>query len=256
MEDRSEKLRSFFADLICTQTKVRDRRIRQAFAATRREPFVGPGPWSIFAGHAYIKTRDDDPAFIYQNTLVALDSERSINIGLPSAHAFWLDALALREGETVLQIGAGTGYYTAIIAHLVGAGGRVHAYEIDGGLAARASENLKDLPQVDVQSRSGVLDGLPKVDAIYVCAGISHPSRAWLDAPASRRAADVPAPARRWGWRHVAAQASRSWSNLAGKIRVSRTIHWLRGTTRGSSQRTLEGSVFAGLGSGAIFPNR
>jgi protein-L-isoaspartate(D-aspartate) O-methyltransferase len=182
MEDRSEKLRAFFASLICAAAKARDPRIEQAFAAVRREPFVGPGPWSIFTGEGYVKTPDDDPAFIYQNTLVALDSERGINIGSPGAHALWLDALALKEGETVLQVGAGTGYYTAIIAHLVGVGGRVHAYEIDGGLAARASENLKGLPQVDVQPRSGVLDGLPKVDAIYVCAGISHPSRAWLDA--------------------------------------------------------------------------
>ena len=182
MEDRSDKLRSFFARLICAAANVRDPRIEQAFAVVRREPFVGPGPWSIFTGEGYVETPDDDPAFIYQNTLVALDRERGINIGSPGAHALWLDALALKEDESVLQIGAGTGYYTAIIAHLVGVGGRVHAYEIDAGLAARASETLKGLPQVDLQPRSGVLDGLPKVDAIYVCAGTSHPSRAWRDA--------------------------------------------------------------------------
>jgi protein-L-isoaspartate(D-aspartate) O-methyltransferase len=184
MEDRSEKLRSFFASLICGTAEVRDPRIEQAFAAVSREPFVGPGPWTITDSGPgpYIKTPDDDPAFIYQDTLVALDSERGINIGQPSGHALWLDALALREGETVLQIGAGSGYYTAIIAHLVGASGRVHAYEIDPGFAARATENLKGLPQVDVQARSGVVGDLPKADAIYVCAGCSRPSLAWLDA--------------------------------------------------------------------------
>jgi protein-L-isoaspartate(D-aspartate) O-methyltransferase len=182
MEDRSEKLRSFFASFICAGARTGDPRIEQAFAAVRREPFVGPGPWSILARDRYVKTPDDDPAFIYQDTLVALDSERGINNGSPGAHAFWLDALALKEGETVLQIGAGTGYYTAIIAHLVGIGGRVHAYEIDAGFAARASENLKGLPQVDVQPRSGIADDLPKADAIYVCASTTQPSRAWLDA--------------------------------------------------------------------------
>ncbi len=111
-----------------------------------------------------------------------MDRERGIHIGQPSAHAIWLDALALREGETVLQIGAGTGYYTAIIAHLVGASGRVHAYEIDPGFAARAKENLNDLPQVEVQAQSGAVGDLPKADAIYVCAGSSRPSPAWLDA--------------------------------------------------------------------------
>jgi protein-L-isoaspartate(D-aspartate) O-methyltransferase len=181
MEDRSEKLRSFFAELICTKAEVRDPRVRQAFAAIRREPFVGPGPWSIQA-RTYVKTPDDDPAFIYQDTLVALDCERGINIGEPSSHARWLDALALREGETVLQIGAGSGYYTAIIAHLVGINGRVHAYEVDSAFTARAKENLNGLPQVDVQARSGVVGDLPKADAIYVCAASSRPSLAWLDA--------------------------------------------------------------------------
>ena len=107
MEDRSKQLREFFAGLICAAGKVKDVRIEQAFRTVRREPFVGPGPWSISLGsHAYVKTPDDDPAFIYQNTLVALDPARGINIGVPGAHAFWLDAFGLTEGETVLQIGA------------------------------------------------------------------------------------------------------------------------------------------------------
>lgn len=183
MEERSEKLRSFFASLVCAASKTRDPRIEQAFAAVKREIFVGPGPWSIgVGGHDYVRTPDDDPAFIYQNTLVALDPSRGLNIGMPQWHALWLDSIALKEGETVLQVGVGTGYYTAIIAHLVGVSGCVHGYEIDAGLAARASENLKDLPQVDVQPRSGIATDLPKVDAIYVCAGITQPSWTWLDA--------------------------------------------------------------------------
>ena len=183
MEDRSEQLRLFFARLICASAKVRDPRIEQAFRAVRREPFAGPGPWSISLGsHDYVKTPDDDPAFLYQNTLVALDSARGINIGVPGAHAFWLDAFELKESETVLQIGAGTGYYTAILAELVGPGGRVYAYEIDEGLAARARENLKDLAQVELRQKSGIAPDLPAADAIYVCAGAAQPSQTWLDA--------------------------------------------------------------------------
>src|ERR1700733_8908935 len=113
MHDRSEKLRSFYASLICATAKVRNPRIEQAFATVRREPFAGPGPWLItLGGHVYVQTPDDDVAFIYQNSLVALDPQRNINIGQPSAHAFWLDAVALKQGETVLQVGVGTGYYT------------------------------------------------------------------------------------------------------------------------------------------------
>jgi protein-L-isoaspartate(D-aspartate) O-methyltransferase len=70
----------------------------------------------------------------------------------------------------------------AILAHLVGAEGRVYAYEIDEALAARARENLKNVHQVEVRMQSGVAPDLPEADVIYVCAGAAQPSRLWLDA--------------------------------------------------------------------------
>jgi protein-L-isoaspartate(D-aspartate) O-methyltransferase len=121
-------------------------------------------------------------AFLYQNLLLALDRERGINIGQPGAHAFWLGACNIKEAETVVQVGAGSGYYTAILAHLVGADGRVYAYELDEPLWALARENLKDLHQVEARMQSGVTPNLPQADLIYVCAGAAKPSRMWLDA--------------------------------------------------------------------------
>jgi len=183
MPDRTAQLRAFFARYVVAAGRARDPAIGRAFATVRREPFAGPGPWSIHViGAGYIETPNDDPAFLYQDTLVALDAARGINIGQPSAHAHWLDALALKPAESVIQVGAGTGYYTTILTHLVGPTGRVRAYEIDAGLAARAQENLRPLPQASVVARSGLGDDLPDADAIYVCAGIAQPARSWLDA--------------------------------------------------------------------------
>ena len=168
---------------------MRDARIERAFAAVPREPFAGPAPWSILGSNwfgdgrpPYVETPDDDPAFLYQDALVALDRARRINIGQPSLHAHILEAVAIAEGETVLQVGAGSGYYTAILAHLVGPGGRVHAFEIDRELAARAQRNLARRPWVTIEARSGITDGLPKADAVYVNAGITQPSWTWLNA--------------------------------------------------------------------------
>ena len=89
--------------------------------------------------------------------------------------------LGVSEGETIVQIGAGAGYYTAILATLVGRQGRVIAYEIEPDIAERAAANLARYPQVEVRARSGV-DDLPAADAIYVNAAATHPLRAWLDA--------------------------------------------------------------------------
>ena len=80
-----------------------------------------------------------------------------------------------------MQIGAGAGYYTAILAELVGPEGKVTAYEIAPDIAARAAANLRRYPQVELCARSGV-EGLPQADVLYVNAAATHPLRAWLDA--------------------------------------------------------------------------
>jgi len=183
---RSAKLRGFYARYVAVSGGARDPRIEQAFAAVPREPFAGPAPWHILAarpgGTGYLETPDADPAFLYQDVLVALDQARGINIGQPTAHVSWLDALAVQDGETVVQVGAGSGYYTSILAHLVGSAGKVHAFEIDPAMAERARRNLAGLPSVTLHDRSGIAEDLPKADAIYVNAGITQPSWAWLDA--------------------------------------------------------------------------
>lgn len=153
-----------------------------AFAATPREHYMGPGPWPIFVGSGYLRTISDDPHLLYQDVLVGLDADRGINNGQPSLHARCLIDCAPRAGESVIHIGAGTGYYTAILAALVGAEGRVTAYEIETSLADRARDNLRHLPQVRVLGASATQGELPRADLIYVNAGATHPLDSWLDA--------------------------------------------------------------------------
>ena len=58
---------------------------------------------------------------------------------MPSYHAPLIASAGIREGEHVVHVGAGTGYYTAIMAHLTGRGGRVTAIEFDPALARRSA---------------------------------------------------------------------------------------------------------------------
>jgi len=180
MADRSEKLRRAYAAEVCRRAGVRDPRVEAAFAAVPRENFSGAPPWSI-AGGVIGAERSDDLERLYDDVLVAIDPSRGINNGQPSLHAECIEALALKEGETVAHVGAGAGYYTAILAHMVGLMGKVFAYEIEIDIAERARANLKAYPQVEVFERSGV-EGLPPVDSIYVNAAASHPAKGWLDA--------------------------------------------------------------------------
>jgi protein-L-isoaspartate(D-aspartate) O-methyltransferase len=179
--DRIAKRRQAYAAEITRRAGVSDPRIKAAFAAVPREDFAGPPPWRIGSGGLFGWAEAHDSARLYEDVLVAIDAKRGINNGQPSLHALCIDALRLKEGETVVQIGAGAGYYTAILAHFVGPNGRLIAYEIEPDIAKRAAANLARYPQVEIRARSGVKD-LPLADAIYVNAAASHPLHAWLDA--------------------------------------------------------------------------
>jgi protein-L-isoaspartate(D-aspartate) O-methyltransferase len=178
------RIRDYYAQLVTANGGTTDQRVIAAFAATPREQFTGAGPWQVFAVAAlkYIETPSADLAYLYQDVLIGLAPERGINNGAPSLHARCLAALEPAAGETAVHIGAGTGYYSAILATLVGSSGSVVAYEIEEDLAASAVRNLKTLRNVSVRSRSGAAEPLPPADIIYVNAGATHPPAAWLDA--------------------------------------------------------------------------
>jgi protein-L-isoaspartate(D-aspartate) O-methyltransferase len=182
--DRLQAHRDFFAKLVTSSVGggANHPRLAAAFASTPREHFVGPGPWKVFAGGGYVETPCDDPAFLYQDVVVAISTERGINNGQPVLHAICLAALKIEEGESVVHIGAGTGYYTAILAKLTGPEASVTAYEIEPDLAQRAEENLASLANVSVRCESGSSGQLPECDVIYVSAGATAPLEAWLDA--------------------------------------------------------------------------
>ena len=180
-------LRRFYAEELRAVSAIRSGALVQAFATVPREHYLGAGPWQILApsepgSGRYRTTEDDDPRHLYHNVLVAIDAARWLNNGQPSALALWIDALDLKDGERVVHIGCGLGYYSAILAEVVGADGHVTAIEIDPALAARARRNLAHLPHVEVREADGASCALEPADAIFVNAGAAHVNPVWLDA--------------------------------------------------------------------------
>jgi protein-L-isoaspartate(D-aspartate) O-methyltransferase len=174
--------RAFAKQILAVAGIEADARLEQAIAAVPRERFLGPPPWQMSrAARGYETVPSHDPAVVYQDVLFALLSQRGVNNGSPSLHARWLHALSLREGGRVAHIGAGSGYYTAIMAHLVGSRGHVVAVEFDPALAARARANLSDRPNVTVIEGDGAEWPREGMDAVYVNFAVKQPADAWID---------------------------------------------------------------------------
>ena len=210
-----EDCRTFYAQEVRWAANLTSMALIEAYARVPREKYLGPPPWQIvsadvraiaLSGMGCITQRKpdepretakqgpgsapkpiatyrttDDPRDLYHNVVVALDSARGINNGQPSALALWIEALDLEPGDRVYHLGCGVGYYTAIMAEVVGPGGSVAGSEVDSELAARAHANLSVYPNVTVHPGDGAQFDPSPCDAMLINAGVTHPHPLWLE---------------------------------------------------------------------------
>ena len=181
-QDELRIIRAAYARQILAAARVDDPPLEAAFGTIRREDFLGPGPWPVMRWLGeYVQTPDTDPVYLYTDSLVGILPERRLNNGQPSLHANLIHRASPAAGEHVVHIGTGTGYYTAILAHLAGPSGRVTGIEYDSELAARAKANLAPYPTVNIVEGDGTSVAFDEADVIYVNAGCTRPAESWLD---------------------------------------------------------------------------
>jgi protein-L-isoaspartate(D-aspartate) O-methyltransferase len=186
--------RRFLAEEIRVSANIRSTLLVDALATVPRERFLPRGPWHIRGvGDTGPRPTDDaDPRHVYHDVAIAIDAGRNLYNGQPSLIARWIDELGIAPGEHVLHIGCGSGYFTSLIAHVVGPAGRVDALDVDAELAVRARVSLSDQPWVHVRHSNGS-SGLPSnVNVVLVHAGATHVIDAWLDALADNGRLLVP----------------------------------------------------------------
>ncbi|OLF16823.1 methyltransferase, FxLD system [Actinophytocola xanthii] len=103
----------------------------------------------------------------------------------PTIMAIMLDQLGAVRGHKVLEVGTGTGFNAALLAHIVGPKGRVVSIDLDQDVVDRAEENLSaaGVERVTVLTADGALghpDRAP-YDRIIATVGVWDLAPAWLD---------------------------------------------------------------------------
>jgi protein-L-isoaspartate(D-aspartate) O-methyltransferase len=148
---------------------VPDPRIRSALLAVPRHEFLPEAS----GREAY----DDEPVSL---------GIPGATISAPHMVVLQLEAAQVRAGDRVLEVGAGMGYLAAVLAELVGPGGRVDALEIDLGLAAEAHRRLSrwaapDRVRVHATDGSGGLLSAAPFDRILVSCQTDSILPAWRE---------------------------------------------------------------------------
>ena len=180
--------RQFFAEELEAVCRLRSPQLVKAFAMVPREQFLGPGPWMVLSENPYMaaatsfggtglglrETPDADPGRVYHNIAVAIDPARQLFNGQPGTLCGLARYAGFAPGARVLHVGAGLGYYTAVIAQAVGPSG-----------CLRSNRNSAGPPpprrKLCVGSLGGVWGRRPSLAAgrdirrVVVNAGVTHP---------------------------------------------------------------------------------
>ncbi len=168
-----EVLRQVLVTHLKAQVGIRDPRILAAFQAVPRHRFVT---------HVSIEEAYRDRAISTKQ----LDSGVSISSSSqPAMMALMLEQLDLQPGHRVLEIGAGTGYNAALMAHLVGARGRVVTIDVDDDIVAAARQHLgangvENVEVIRADGGQGCPDGAP-FDRMMLTVGTWDIAPAWRE---------------------------------------------------------------------------
>jgi len=181
MTGLSPERRRAYVDEVAAIGALRSSALLRALEAVPREAFLPSGPWLIEAvDGSYHRTPDSDPSRILHSVRVVIDAKRGSLTGNPARIARLIETADLLPGETVLHVGAGLGYASALMAELVGPKGRVIAAEADPELRERARGFLAPWPWVEVVDDALALEP-PALDLVFSDTGIAAFPANWID---------------------------------------------------------------------------
>jgi protein-L-isoaspartate O-methyltransferase len=189
------------ADRLTEAGDLSDRRWREALMAVPRHLFIPGRAWASpnGPGEGYPIDRAADPGgwweAVYSDTVIVTQFDEGnsrLNAGVgtptssnsaPGAVFTFLEQLWVHEHNTVLEVGTGTGWTAALLAHRLG-DANVTTVEIDPEVADRADRNLKRAgyrPRLVVGDGSVGHPGGAPYDRVHVTCAVEHVPLAWVE---------------------------------------------------------------------------
>ncbi|MEU8272490.1 methyltransferase domain-containing protein [Sphaerisporangium sp. NPDC049002] len=175
-----------------------DDRWREVMRAVPRHLFIPEKAWcQADPGYMIDRIADSDKWMeaVYSDTAIITqtdDGKTDVTKGagdytsscsMPSVVAAGLDLLGPYDGDEVLEIGTGTGWTAALLAHRLG-DDNVTSIEIDPAVHSTAAENLKasgHSPRLILgDGAKGFPEGAP-YDQVHVTCGVNEVPYAWVE---------------------------------------------------------------------------
>jgi protein-L-isoaspartate(D-aspartate) O-methyltransferase len=176
----ADELRATLADQLVKDNTVRTPAVETAFRQVPRELFLPGTPLREAYADKPIYTKHDGTG-----TRVSAASQ-------PTIVATMLEQLRIQPGQTILELGAGTGYNAGLMATITGDTGHVTTIDIDDDLVTGAREHLTAaaITNVDVVLTDGALGHRERApfDRIIATVGAFEIPTSWLEqlAPGGR----------------------------------------------------------------------
>lgn len=188
IEDEAARLRIELTDALVSAGDIDDPAWRAAFATVPRHVFVPR--WfrnSLEQGRLHTEIIDESSpewlSTVYADQPLQTRRDVTSSSTTPGLMALMLEALEATGAETVLEIGTGTGYNAALLAHRLG-DSNVASVDIDPELIDEARARLQLAGYSPTVSVGDGADGYaPRApyDRIIATCRVDHLPHAWLD---------------------------------------------------------------------------
>ncbi|SFO62446.1 methyltransferase domain-containing protein [Amycolatopsis rubida] len=179
------------ADELAAAGKFTDPRLAEAVRAVPRHAFVPTYHQQTPDGSWAQRTSVDDLAAVYSNTVLITSLARTATGGTtvlssstqPGLMTRMIEALNLADGARVLEVGTGTGYNAALLAHRLG-DEQVCSVDVEADLVELARQRLAELgyhPTLGVGDGAAGLPEHAPFDAIIATCAVPAIPWAWIE---------------------------------------------------------------------------